>query len=232
MMHTAHSGNQRNRLSGRRDFQPEFGARHPVVFDRAVRLLFGDLDNAWSKIVPEYEETDESGRVHYRPQYHLYDDRDQMGMTVMERRLSAEHARNRRLRWNINDVGRTKGRIEDEIGRLGLSAGPVTATLTDIIRVGNASGKAGERKLAAVVDQASPVAEFLVREHEIVVNGLGVALKGFQYPYSEYIPKLTLGRIFREVHPRQLDACVEAAQQLLPAQVTLDPITFYAHQEL
>lgn len=231
------TGNQRNQLGGRRDFQPEFGARHPVVFDTTIRRLFGDLDYAWSQILPERIEADDAGREHYRPQFHLYDDRDQIGMTVMERRLSAEHARNKRLRWNPNDVGRTKGRIEDEIGRLGIdhlitSQGTVAVDLTDVLRVGNASGKNGERKLAAIVDQSSPAAELLVREHEIVVEGLGIALKGFRYPYSEYVPKLTLGRIFKEVPPRQLDACVEAAQALLPATIEIEPLRFFAHQEL
>lgn len=240
--------NQRANLNASREFPPEFGARHPVVFDRQIVNFFGDLDQAWSQILPEREiyeplqvnhelaEPALSARaepvIHYRPQFRLYDDRDKIGMTVLEKRLSAEHARRKRLRWNRNDVGRIRGRIEDEIGRLDLPEGPIEAQLTGIVRVGDPASRAGERKLAAIVDQESPVAELLVREHEITVNGLGVALKGFRYPYSDYVPKMTLGRLYKEVTPPDIDSCVQAVNELLPLRVQLGSLQFFAQQEI
>jgi hypothetical protein len=226
------SAHPRPNTKGRKEFLPEFGARHPVKFDNVVLDFFGDLDFRWGKIIPERVVVDDHMNEHYRRQYTLYDDRDKIGMTVMEKRLSAEHARHKRLKWNANDVGRVTGRIEDEIARLGMPEGDFDVELTNIVRVGDATGRAGERKLAAIVDQHSRAAEFMVREHEIVSNGLGVALKGFKYPYSEYIPKFTVGRLFKEVAPASIDECIEAAQGLLPITVTVAPVSFFARQEV
>lgn len=223
---------QRSDLQKRREAPPEFGARHPVILTNALVNFFGDLDNAWSAVLPEREVVDELDKVHHRPLYRLYDDRERLGITVMEKRLAAEHARNKRLRWNPNDVGRLRGQIENEIGRLGLTNRPFEVELTDVIRVGNPGGKAGERKVATIIDQSSREAELMVREHEIVATGLGVNLRGFQYPYQDYVPHLTVGRVFKEAPHAGVDACVEAVKALLPITVRAEPLTFYAHQEL
>jgi len=230
----------RANLKGR-TYPAEFGARHPVVYNSLLQYFFSDLDRAWADIIPEREVTDQHLRPHWHSQFRLYEDPSRVGMTVLEKRLSAEHARRKRIQWNKHDVARLKNEIQTEIDRLEFddgethligSNGFMNVELTTIVRVGDADRRGGGRKVAAIVNQSSRCAELFVQEHEIITKGLGLNLRGFRYPYEEYVPKMTMGRVFKEVGPDKLDACIHAAQNLLPIVVAVEPLQFFAQQEI
>jgi hypothetical protein len=61
---------------------------------------------------------------------------------------------------------------------------------------------------------------------------LSHALKIFKFPSDEYVPHMTLGRVFKEASAPDVDRCIVAAQNLLPLTVAIEPIHFFAHQEL
>lgn len=224
--------NARDNLRSSRAYPAEFGARHPIVYTPEVSYFFGDLGSAWNSIIPEHEVADNYARPHLKQQFRVFEDPERVGVTVLEKRLTAAQARRKRIYWNPNDVGRIQGRLENQIAHLGFPDGGIEAQLTQIIRVGDADRRTGGRKLAAIVDQESRQAELLVSEHELIVQWLGKNLESFTYPYNDYVPKVTLGRIFKEVPPEKLDACVTAAQALLPITVQIDPVVFFAQQQV
>ena len=151
--------------------------------------FFNQLDERWGAILPERDRASARLAGLAVSRFALYDDPDKVGMTVLERRLSAETAKRHRLEWNANDVGRLKGQIEDEIGRLSLPSPPWEMTLTTAIRVGDADRRSAGGKFALVAEVEDKAAGMLASEHEIVVNGLGGVFKGFVYPYDELSPR-------------------------------------------
>lgn len=228
-----HGSRARANLPGRRSYPASFGARHPIRWDGPVRFFFSDVDRALADIIPEQEIVDQKGKAHYPSQFRIYDDPAKLGMTVLERGVSAEHSRRHHLEWTANDVGRIVGRITDQLGVLGLPEYPVEVTLTNTVRVGSIDKRTGTgRKLAVIVDQETDAAEFLVREHEIIMAGLGTGLRKFKYPYDEFVPKMTIGYIHREVEHEKLNQCVAAVNQLLPLVVQLEPVQFYSQQQV
>ncbi len=225
----------RSDLRGRRHFQAGFGARHPVINDEQVGAFFYELDRRWAGILPEREPLtcELTGLPENR--FKLYNDPEKIGITVLERRLSAEHARRHRLQWNANDIGRVRGHIEDEIARLDMAADELQLTLSAAVRVGDADRRSRGGKFALVPEGHQKVAGFLAAEHEIVVNGLSGVFGDFRYPYDEYTPKLTVGRIYRGAEPAQVEACAGELHDLLaeqPLTVGLEDVVFFAHQEL
>jgi hypothetical protein len=226
---------------GRRYYPASFGARHPIVLEdnSELDIFFGLLDSKWRKILPPHVETIPHGDDFediVTPRFVTYDDRRKVGMTVLERRLSGKHARKNRMHWTADDVGRARNSIANEIGRLGIAPlnadGVLPVKVTQVVPVGDPDGRNYGRKLAALVDPNSREAEFLRAEHEIVVEGLRGRLN-FEYPYDEdYMPKLTIGRLHSCVPVEKLEKCVEAAQSLLPVTVDLQPVKYFAHQEI
>lgn len=225
----------RSDVKGRRHFQAGFGARHPVVYDDKVGAFFSELNRRLSQILPERGQITCELTGLPEDKFKLYNDPEKIGVTVLERRLSAEHARRRRLQWTANDIGRVRSRIADEIARLDMTEDELRLTLSGVVRVGDADRRSRGGKLALVPEGAQRAAGFLAAEHEIVVNGLGGVFKDFRYPYNDYTPKLTVGRVYRSAEPFQVDACAEALAEMVeeqPLTVSLEDVVFFAHQEL
>lgn len=235
----------RSSLPVTREFAPEFGADHPIDNSRDLVNFFRKLDRAWSGVLPKHnedmlvvvsnelvtgaedpleDETDDAILSYYR----VYDDPDHLSLTVVDRRLSKMYAKKRRIRWNTTDAGRIKTQIYNEVGRLNI-ASPLEVNLAHVIRLADADNKPGQRRLGLMVEQNSTEAELLVREHEIVMNGLGERLKDFRYPNETFVPSVTIGRFDRDVKPEELDDCVALTQELLPIKVQLKPLRLFAH---
>jgi hypothetical protein len=227
----------RSGLRNRRHFQAGFGARHPIVYDEGVARFFRELGNRWSAILPEREPGDRALTGMPERRYVLYNNPEKIGMSVLERRLSAEHARRHRLQWTPNDIGRLRGQISNELARMAVGVSitddELEVPLENVVRVGDADRGGG--KFALTPEASHPVSGFLAEEHEIIVDGLGGVFKNFRYPYDDYVPKMTIGRVYRGACPDQIQACateLEGLTREMPLTVTLDPIIFFAHQEL
>lgn len=193
------------------------------------------MDLRWAAILPERDPLDAELTGLPENKFVIYDDSEKIGVTVLERRLSAEHARRNRLRWNTNDIGRIRGQIADTIGYLGITTDDLTMSLTAAVRVGDADKRSNSGKFALVPEATDPAAALLVQEHELVVEGLSGVFAKFRYPYSDYVPKLTVGRIYRGAEPEQVNACAAQLTEMLeerPLTISLDPVVFFAHQEL
>jgi hypothetical protein len=163
--------------------------------------------------------------------FRVYDDPRRVGISVLERRMPRTYAQKHRIRWNPNDVGRIKGEIRNEIARMDLAGRPLDATFTDVVRLGDADEN-NARKLGLVLDQESDVAEFIVREHEIVVNGISGTLKRFRHPYSDFIPHWTVARINKEASRASMSNSIKAVRAMLPFTVQLQSINLFSQQEL
>ena len=224
-----------NLRSGMRTYQEGFGAYHPVVRDEGMEAFFRTLRERLDEILPPRESGDRSLTGLPESKYTLYDDPEKMGVRVLERRVAAEQARRTRLQWTPNDIGRLRGEITDEIGRLGIVGnGGLRMKLTTAVPVGDAD-KRGGGKFALVPEANDPTARFLASEHEIIVNGVGGVFKNFRYPYSDYLPHMTVVRIHRGTPPAALAECAEALQETVqqtPVVANLEEIRFFAHQEL
>lgn len=237
----------RSSLPVTREFAPEFGANHPVNNSRDLVNFFRRLDAEWAGVLPKYSDLDsimfsnelgagtedvaeEESDNSVLSQYHLYDDPEHLSLTVVDRRLSKLYSKKRRIRWNATDAGRIKTQVDNEVARLDIVS-PLEVRLARVVRLADAEGRPGDRRLGLIVEQTSREAELLVREHEIVMNGLGERLKGFRYPYETYVPSVTIGRFDQSVKPEELDDCVALTQKLLPIKVQLEPLRLFAHQE-
>ena len=242
MLNMGRKNTQRSSLRHERSFYPEFGARHIATDCDTLAFFFDDMKHALRNILPSVAVFDERtgepkfdsfGEPRTKDLFRLYDHVDKTGISVLERRLASDYAKKHRIRWTKQDVGRIRGRIQDEIGRLDLADRNLTINFSNVVRVGDADAE-GEnaRKLALIPDQATDEAEFLVREHAICVDGISTSLSRFRYPYSTYIPHMTLGRIFRDVPKESMNEVVESVQELLPIEVELNPIKFTLQQEI
>ncbi len=206
------------------------GAAHPVRYTEDLDFFFSDVETIFSQRISPLEREDELGRVHSRPGYRLFDDLDRAVIRVLERRLSFSYAAKRRIRWQQQDVGRIKESITDEIHRMGIPY-PMRAVLDNVVLLGDAD-ETKHRYLGLTLDAGSEMAEFLTAEHELVINGIEGAFKDFKYPYSRYVPHLTVGRFNRAVPADQRQEAVLDMRKLLPLTVELDPIEFTAKQRL
>jgi hypothetical protein len=220
-----------------RYFPAELGARHQLVFDEEVDIFFGILRARWNKIVPPRVKTLPDSTKQESPNFKLYDDPQKAGLTILEKRVSAQHARRQRLHWSSNDYGRERTEIADRIGRLEMDGqtgwankGLIPVTFSQVVQAGDDAGRAEGRKLAILPEQDSAVNEFLLSEHEIVVDSLSRTFKDFQYPYQEYTPKLTVGRVFRSAKPEQIARCVTGLQAMLPLTFYVEPVAFFPDQ--
>lgn len=227
---------QRSNLPATKTLQPEFGARHPIVYEPDVDLFFDEIAIKLDETVPKAVTTDDHGVViKMRRQFRVYNDPSKVGVNVLERRLSKAYAQKQRVRWTRGDVGRIKGEIRDEIDRLGIDPDDLEARFTHIVRLGDADSSPHARKLGLILDQETPLAELLTREHEIVIGGLRGSLTRFRYPYETYVPHWTVARIARQVDAHgseHLTNAVSAVQSLLPMTVQLDPINLFAQQNV
>lgn len=228
---------------GKPSFTAELGARHPIFFEDNDKLdqFFGLLGSKIRKIVPDIHETvpdpndPEQLQEKITPRHVLYSARDKIGMTVMEKRITRRYSKRNRLHWNKSDVGRLRQEIGNRLDHLEIvtdDEGTIPVPLKTVVQAGDGSSNNQGRKLAAIVDPTSRAAEFLLQEHEIIVDCLAGSLRDFEYPYDDYVPKMTVGRIDRVASPEQMERCVMAAQSLLPVTVHLQPIKFFAYQEI
>lgn len=222
----------RSELRGTRRFTAELGARHKIIHDANVANVFETLGRKWLEIaglaetVP-CEEAPDGFKEVVTPRHKLFDDPGKLGMTVLEMRLSRRNSLRHRRQISREDLGRTKQRIADDVSRLGLDGegsvipSRLPITFTDVRPVGGA-----RRKLAFVPDQADEVAQFMVREHELIVERAAeeLNLKDFSYPYEGYTPKMTLGKVLCSVPEEKFNNCIEAARSLLPVTVNVLPV--------
>ena len=230
------NGAPRSTIKSEKTFYPELGARHPILETDRVGFFFADLtemvlDNCISPRVSK----DSKGRDRVKRRFRVYDDPDRLGISILERRLSRRYGQKHRLQWTRQDVGRIRGEIENVIGRMNLGGVPLRASMTDVIRLGNIDASDERdpgRKLALIVDQSSPVAEFLVKEHEAAIDGIQTTLSRFRYPYSSFIPHLTIASIDRTVPEDEIGKSIEGIRHLLPLEIEMHPIKFTSHQEL
>jgi hypothetical protein len=163
--------------------------------------------------------------------FRVYDDPDRVGVSVLERRLPRMYAQRNRIKWTKNDVGRIQGEIQNELARMSLAGQPLSATFTDVQRLGDADEDKA-RKLALVLDPESEISDFMVQEHAIVINGITGTLKRFRHPYSDFIPHWTVARVNREAGQANMSKAVAAIRSLLPLTVQLQRIHLFSEQDL
>jgi len=225
----------RSNLPAKRTYKPIFGARHPIVYNDTVDNFHADIENAFHEILPlraEDIKIASNGKAEFpRVPFRIYNEPRRVAITVLERNLSRDYAESRNIRWNANDIGRIRGEIENELARLALSGQKLGVNLTEAIRLGEAEHN-GAAKLGVIIDQESPVSELLIAEHEVIFGGLGRNLKKFKYPWSSYIPHMTVVRVRSEVDIPERNQMVAAVNRLLPIPVELEPIKFFAEQEI
>jgi hypothetical protein len=218
-------------LYSERTIQPVIGARHPVVEDDSLAFFFSEVRYALDEELPPKTEA-KGDRIRKRSHFLLYDDPERSGISILEQRLARRHAQQNRLRWTRNDVGRIQGEIQNEFARLELSGRTLPVTFDSVVRLGDADERKA-RKLALVPEQESDISEFFCSEHEIAINGLSGSMQRFRYPYSgDWIPHLTIGRIFKEIHPNRVNDAVAVVKRFMPLTIEVDPIKFYAEQEV
>jgi hypothetical protein len=240
----------RSELRDRRQNVAGLGARHPIVADERVDAFFWALDERWAQILPEREPVDRALTGLPEKRFRLYDDPEKMGVTVLERRIVTKFAERRRRHWTPNDIGRTRLEIANELGRLGAGDDIIDITFTGYTRVGedDQSNKRGakfalvtQEGQSALLDQPEVGLDgdehdpysLLVAEHNIMVEGLTGVFHDFRYPYPQYVPKMTVGRVYRDARPAQVEACEEQLAELLkeqPLTVSLEPVVLF-HNE-
>lgn len=167
-----------------------------------------------------------------RPPYKVYETED-LSLTLAERRWGDSRPNRRATYWSPRDIGRIVGEIQDEVSRLPLDDvidddGSLKITFDAVKRVGG-DKKAG-RKLA-LVPKDGPGYELMCDMHEAVVTIFDRHHKGYQYP-NEFIPHVTIGRVFNSVPEEQVGEIVGAAGKLLPVEFNLGPIEFYDTQQI
>lgn len=222
---------QRSGLYSDRTFQPVLGARHPIIEDDNIAFFFSDVRYALDEVLPQKVET-KGDRIRSKSSFLLYDDPDRAGISILEQRLARAHAQRNRLRWTRNDVGRIQGEIQNELSRLDLSGRNLEVTFDSVVRLGDADDKKA-RKIGLVPNQETEISEFFCTEHEAAINGLSGSMQRFRYPYSgEWIPHLTIGRLFKEVAPSRFNDAVSAVKRMLPLTVEIEPLKFYTQQEI
>lgn len=181
----------RGHLRDDRRFIPELGAAHSIVYSEAYEDFLDSIKAGLSIALPDIVTHDDFGReTNSRKAFRIYDDPNRANIRVLERRLSAAHARRHRVTWTKQDVGRIKGLINDRIHEYDLgNIHELPARFSSVMRLGDADEAAGGgRVLGLVLEQGTSVAQFLADEHEIVVNGIATSLARFRYPYSTYVP--------------------------------------------
>jgi hypothetical protein len=223
--------NARSTLYAERGTQPVMGARHPIVDTDEVAFFFGGARHVLGEVLPGITSR-KKDEIRRRDAFILYDDPDRMGVSILEQRLARTHAHHNRLKWTKNDRGRIRGEIQNELSRLNLTGRRLDVTFDNVVRLGDADEKKA-RKLALVPEQESEVAEFLCREHEIAIDGISGSLQRFRYPYSgDWIPHLTIGRVFKEVPQGSIGKAVSAIKQMMPLTVQIEPLEFYTQQHV
>lgn len=225
----------RSNLPAKRLYKPTFGARHPVVYDETVENFHADIEERFDEILPLRTEDLRSkpdGKLDIpRVPFRVYREPRAVSVTILERNLSQDYVDKRNIRWNANDIGRIRGEIENELGRLSLAGQSLKVNFTEAIRLGEVEHN-GAAKVGVLTDQESPVTELLLAEHQVIFGGLGRNLKQFKYPWAAYVPHMTLVRIRSEVKVPERNAMVAAVNELLPIAVELEPIRFFAEQEV
>jgi len=234
----------RSQLYSDRTFQPVLGARHKVIESEDVEIFFSGLRDNLVNVLPKvsrnllsHPEQEKLGdelsvRRRERHPFLIFDDPDKMAITILEQRLARKHAQRNRVRWNQKDVGRIVGQIQNNLARLDLTGRPLNVRFDNVVRLADADDKNG-RKIALLPEQSSRIAEFFCESHEIAVNGLSGSLSRFKNPYSgSFIPHFTVARIFKEVPSKNLDKSLEVVKNMLPFQVTVEPISFISQQNI
>lgn len=226
---------QRSTLQPKRLYKPVFGARHPIEYNDTIENFHADIEEAFHEILPLKSsdlKTNPNGKLDFpRVPFRIYNEPRRVSVTIAERNLSQEYVDKRNIRWSANDIGRIRGEMQNELGRLSLAGQSLEVNLTEAIRLGEVEHN-GAAKIGIIVDQESPVTEQLIAEHEVFFGCMSQRLKNFKYPWSTFIPHMTVVRIRSEVPTRSRNEMVAAVNELLPLPVVLDPIVFFAEQEI
>lgn len=152
-----------------------------------------------------------------------------MGVRVFEQGVTTEYLKRHRHNLNPNDMGRLKGTIWDRLGKLGLTGGLVVA-LPHVMRVGHEhpDGEEERSKFALVPDREDEAYGRLVSAHGVVLGALQEKISGFEYPFEEYVPHLTVAHVYNPVSTKRLEACEDAVRAIIaesgPVMATLDPL--------
>ncbi len=225
-------GQSKSQLPYRREAIPELRASHRLIDAPELDVFFGELQRKLPDVIEEAKERGRGGREISRPQFRLYSDPEKSDITILERRLTRQHARKNRIRWNANDVGRITGEIDNAIGRLGLGGRQLSVEFTKVVRLGNPSSNQDGRKLGLLPEQESAEAGFFIEEHELAMDALTGNLRKFKYPYSTFIPHWTFGKVFKTVPEKQIGDAIKIINKQLPLTVDVEPIRFSACQEV
>lgn len=230
---TGRRSQPRSALPSSKIVAPEFGARHPIVWDEGIDIFIFDAYSALGGVIPDRVTVDDHARNRkVSKNFRIYEDPDRAGISVLERRLPRVYAQRQRVKWTRQDVGRIKGGIQNEVARLSLSGQFIDVTFTDVVRLGDSEAGPNATKLGLVVDQKSTAAELLIREHEIVVAGIESGLKRFKYPYDSYVPHWTVARVSRGAGVTALNNAVASLQELMPLAAQIEPLKLYSQQDI
>jgi hypothetical protein len=223
-------GLSRTRLrSDRREFQGGLGVRYAVADSNELSDFLYGVAKILSSHIPEVEQVDvRHGRSHYYSGFKIYDDPWKMAINVAEHRVSGAAADCARRRWGMNDVGRLKGTIEDELGllrkrhdkereRLELPTGVVSLRLARLALVGDQ----WSRKFALMAEPDDPRTAFFTEARDIVEGILGAETPRLKNKKPElYTPQLMVARINRveRVSSEQFETCLDAVGKLAAGQ--------------
>ena len=238
-------GRRRADTQTTRSRAPEFGARHRVVWDDSdetltdffahTRYILDGVDGK-EGIVPRHTEGNRYGKALMRPAFHLHEDPDKAWITIMERRLPQRHRARKKLDWTSKDIGRMKQDIANETSRLELSRFTLSVTMSNVVQLGQGSRTSSGRVLGLIPDQASCETQLFVAENEIVTRlttggendeRAGPMAEAAQTE-SNFIPHMTILRLYKEVSPRDTSRSIEAIQNLLPLTVQVEPLSMYS----
>ena len=233
----------RNQLPSKRDMTPQLGARRPLEICDNLDIFYTNAETAIRLAVENSANKYSIDRPLKELGVRLYDDIDakssqRPALKIFERRFALKHGQKYRISWTRQDIGRIKGNIQEDIDHLEkpndyLPDGSLKVIFSEIIRLGDGeASKDGKRKFGMIADQATTAAEYLVKEHETVFNGIQTAMSRFVYPYSEYVPQVTLGTFSNDVSNERKNEVIGALQKLLPFSCVLEPIKFYSEQDI
>jgi hypothetical protein len=207
----------RSALGERRANHPQFGASYPVKWNNVTEDFFCNVNTEWAKLLPkiQIQDKDDNTRMHYQKLFRL-DRPKTLTVSVVDRRPVIGYALQMHMKWNKNDTGRIWTELMGNLGRFGLLDERPVSTFSHAIRVSDADRRTGGRRIAVIPDQASSQAELMLEAHRLIIEGMGFDPQDFQRRTGDFLPSCSVGTIYREAEPDQINACVSAVEELLP----------------